>query len=853
MRKLRFNVTGMSCAACSARVEKAVKALDGVENVAVNLLKNDLVLDLDERRLTPKDIQNAVIAAGYGAFICEHEKTAKNGSESKRQSQNEGGEIIGVRRRLYASLFFSALLMVLSMAPMAGLKLPWFDGVAKAPALVLTQLLITLIVVSLNLRFFTRGIKALVSLSPNMDTLVAIGSGASLVSGIVSLYAMLLAAGAADWNAVQRLSENLYFDSAAMILTLVGLGKYFEARAKARTTDAIEQLVSLVPETARVIRDGREIDLAVDEVLCGDLLAVRTGERIAVDGVVVEGQATVDESVLTGESLPVVKEEGSTVCAATTMQSGYIKIRATRVAGETMLAQIIALVDEATSSKAPVARLADRISGVFVPLVLAAALATALIWLALGADVSFALTLAVSVLVISCPCALGLATPTAVMVGMGRAARLGILFKSAEALEKCSGVTVVVLDKTGTVTEGNPVVTDIRTFAADVSERDILRFTAAVEEKSEHPLARAIVRCARDHEVGICDVESFEQREASVSAWVGDVHWEVGNHRLAGDHHEVLLALHELSEQGKTALIVRRNEQVVGLVGCADVVRRDSADAVRAFKSMGMRVLMVTGDNARTAEAVASRVGIDEVLSEVLPAGKANAIKQLQSRGERILMVGDGINDAPALAVADVGMAIGAGTDVAVECADIVLVNSNLADAVTACELSKSVLRNIKQNLFWAFFYNAVGIPVAAGVFYTSCGWALNPMIAAAAMSLSSVCVVSNALRLRRFCPSKTVKSSTMRPEPDCCSAYRLPPQQRSQTMEKVIGIEGMHCSHCSGAVTKALSKLPGVTTVSVSLEKKCAVIVCDASVTDELIRTTISDLDFEVVGIETR
>lgn len=855
MSKRHFSVTGMSCAACSARVERAVKALDGAKNVTVNLLKNDLVLELDDSKLTTEDVQNAVRQAGYGAVVRDtqgQEKTSKEQRIPNARGSADGNELRQVRWRLYASLFFCAVLMVLTMAPMAGIEWSVFHSVTNAAAFALTQLLLTLVVIALNHQFFTRGIKALISLSPNMDTLVALGSGASFISGIVSLYGMLFATAAQNWSVVGGLSQNLYFDSAAMILTLVGLGKYLEARAKAKTTDAVEQLVQLVPDTARVKRNGQEEFVTVSEVVCGDILVVKTGERIPVDGVVIEGQGAIDESALTGESLPVTKKVGATVCAATMMRSGFIELRATRVGEDTLLAQIVELVDEATSSKAPVARLADKISGVFVPIVLAIALATALIWLMIGAEVSFALTLAVSVLVISCPCALGLATPTAVMVGMGRAARLGILFKSAEALEKCSTISTIVLDKTGTITKGNPVVTDIRSFSSDLTERDLLKFIAGVEEKSEHPLARAIVQCARENKVTIGAVDNFMQHDGSVSGMANGVLWEVGNQRLAGTQVEVLMALKLLADQGKTALVVRRAGQVVGLLACADVVRSDSADAVRRLKAMGVRVMMVTGDNARTAKAVASAVGIDEVLSEVLPAGKADAIKQLRRQGERVLMIGDGINDAPALASADVGMAIGAGTDVAVECADVVLVNSRLTDAVSACELSKAVLRNIKQNLFWAFFYNSVGIPVAAGVFYSVWGWVLNPMIAAAAMSMSSVCVVSNALRLRRFTPSETIISTPVHAESAAYDAYRLPHQLRSKTMEKVISIEGMHCGHCSNAVTKALNKLPGVTSVSVSLENKSAVIVCDDSVTDDLITATITDLDFEVVGIET-
>lgn len=856
MQKLHFDVTGMSCAACSARVEKAVKALDGCCNVTVNLLKNDMTLELDDAKLSQDDVVKAVTAAGYGASLRDNDSNPSGKAKTQKKNSQAAvlqQELTATRKRLYWSLFFCALLMVITMLPMAGITFPFFEGAQKAPAFAFTQLLLTLPVLVLNKNFFTRGFKALAGLAPNMDSLVALGATASMFSGIVSLYVMLYAAGTGDWSTVSHHAHNLYFDSAAMILTLIGLGKYFEARAKARTTDAVSQLVSLVPDTARVIRNGEETEIAADDVVVGDVLVIKTGERIAVDAVVVDGHAQVDESALTGESLPVEKEIGSKISAATLMHSGHIRAKATRVGSDTTLAQVIALVDEATSSKAPVARLADKISGIFVPVVLAIALVTAFVWIALGASVEFALTLAVSVLVISCPCALGLATPTAVMVGTGRAARLGILFKSAEALEKCSGINAVILDKTGTVTEGKPVVTDIRVFASHLRERDLLKLAASVEVKSEHPLAQAIVRCARENETGLYEAKDFGQQPGSVFAMINGKTYAIGNCTLVKDDASILSELETLSEAGKTALVVCEDNVPVGIVACADTIKSDSAEAIRAFKAAGLRVMMLTGDNERTAKAIARAVGIDEVVSEVLPADKAAVVKQTQQQGVRVLMIGDGINDAPALATADVGMAIGAGTDVAIECADVVLVNSKLTDAVSAYELSGAVLRNIKQNLFWAFFYNAIGIPVAAGVFFTTLGWSLNPMIGAAAMSMSSVCVVTNALRLRRFKPTNKNSLSSFSTVAAAYAAYQLPLEQRSKTMQKVILIEGMHCPHCSGAVTKALTKLAGVTSVDVSLEKKCAVIECEETVTDDVLKATITDLDFEVKDIETK
>ena len=856
MQKLHFDVTGMSCAACSSRVEKAVKALAGTQNVAVNLLKNDMSLEMDETVLSAGDIEEAVRQAGYGVSVRQPvgKKAARKAQSASKDSNGTlRRELAAARKRLYGSLFFCVLLMIVTMLPMAGVALPMFEGTHNALAFAFTQLLLTLPVIELNRKFFSNGFKALLSRSPNMDTLVALGSTASLASGVVSLYIMLYAAGAGNWELVSHYAHNLYFDSAAMILALVGLGKYFEARAKSRTTDAVSQLIGLVPDTASVIRNGISVQISVDEIVVGDLVEVKTGERIPVDGLVEQGSAQVDESALTGESLPVQKQESCTVSAATLLLSGYIRMKATRVGAETMLAQIVALVDEATSSKAPAARLADKISGIFVPAVLVIALATAFAWLACGADLEFALTLAVSVLVISCPCALGLATPTAVMVGTGRAARLGILFKSAEVLEKCRGVTAVILDKTGTVTQGKPVLTDVKSCGFEFRERDVLKLAASVELKSEHPLAKAVVESACRNETGFYEAVDFQQRPGSVAAHVAGHLIEIGNRVPAPDAARATAAMHALAEAGKTPLAVCCDGSLIGILACADAIKEDSARAVRGFRARGLRVMMVTGDNAHTAGAVAKAAGIDEVVSEVLPAGKADVVRRLQAQGARVMMIGDGINDAPALATSDVGVAIGAGTDVAIECADVVLVNSRLNDAVVACEISEAVVRNIKQSLFWAFFYNACGIPLAAGVFYGALGWTLNPMIAAAAMSMSSVCVVSNALRLRTFKPARKELLNGAATAPAAFAAYQLPPEQRSKTMEKVISIEGMHCSHCTGAVTKALKKMAGVTAVEVSLEKKNAVIVCDETVTDDLLKATITDLDFQVTGIETK
>lgn len=855
MNKTKFSVTGMSCAACSARVDKAVRHLECVEDVNVNLLKNEMTVTWKEGEVDA-DVIDAVQKAGYGASLMTAGPVGQQTSATSASPVKAADETRWMAKRLTISLVLCAVLMYLAMAPMVGLSLPAaFSGPEHVPALVLTQFLLTIVVAGVNFKFFRVGFTTLAHGSPNMDSLVAIGSSASIVFGIWSLYLSFPALAAGDNATLHHIAHNLYFDSAAMILALITLGKYFEAKAKKKTTDALGRLVSLMPETASVMRDGKEVRIPVKDIVVGDRVVVRTGERIGVDGVVVEGDAEVDESSLTGESIAVEKLLGANVSASTLLVSGHIVIEAKRVGADTTLSQIIALVDDATSSKAPVARLADKISAVFVPIVIGIALVAGAVWLMLGYSWEFAATIAVSVLVISCPCALGLATPTAIMVGTGKGAENGILIKSAESLETTHSVTAVILDKTGTITEGKPVVTDIVPLA-EPDQREILRLTAAVEAKSEHALAQAVVAAAQDNKVPAAAAADFTQSPGSVSGVVDGKHIQIGNRRLLTDSDvKAQELLKKLSEEGKTVLAVRIDGKLAGLIAAADTPKEDSASAVAAMKAMGIKVYMVTGDNAQTAAAVAQAVGIDNVVSEVLPQDKSAIVMKLQAEGHKVMMVGDGINDAPALVVADVGVAIGAGTDVALDCADIVLIQNRLTDAVAALDLSKAVMKNIRQNLFWAFFYNAVGIPVAAGVFYTALGWTLNPMIGAAAMSMSSVSVVTNALRLKGFKPRILEKRKLTNLT---FAAIKLPQDSidnsRSQTMQKLIHITGMMCKHCTGSVTKKLSALPGVTAVEVSLDNGgYALVTCEETVTDEVLKNTVEALDFKVTGIETK
>ncbi|MDL2269829.1 heavy metal translocating P-type ATPase [Desulfosarcina sp. OttesenSCG-928-A07] len=851
MQKEYFNVTGMSCSACSSRVTKAVSALTGIGDVNVNLLKNNMTVSFDAKALSASDIVDAVVKAGYGASL--HAAKTPDIAAAEKAPDPAVLELQEMKHRLTVSLIFTLPLFYVAMGPMIGLPLPGlFTGPENALVFAFTQLLLTLPVVAVNFKFYRIGFKTLFSGAPNMDSLIAIGSGAAAVFSIAAIYHMALVAGRGDMAGAHAISGNLYFDSAAMILTLITLGKFFEARAKGKTSEAIAKLMDLAPQTATVVRDGMETIIPREDVVSGDILVVKTGESVPVDGVITEGSGFLDESAITGESLPREKNEGDTVTGATLNTSGHFFMRATRVGDDTTLAQIVRLVDEATSSKAPISRLADKISGIFVPVVITLAVVATIVWLALGYGLAFALSIGIAVLVISCPCALGLATPTAIMVGTGRGATNGILLKSAEAIEITGVIDTVVLDKTGTVTEGKPVVTDIVPTAPG-AETPLLAIAASLEKLSEHPLGAAIVKEAEKQNQALFKVEGFTQTPGhGISGTIDKTRYIAGNAKLL-QAENIANTLSDkagaFAAEGKTALYFAREKELIGLVAVADVIKKTSPQAVAELEAMGIEVILLTGDNAQTAEAVRRQAGIGRVVAEVLPQDKEREIRLLQEKGKKVAMVGDGINDAPALARADVGIAIGAGTDVAIESADIVLMKSDLLDAVSAIQLSRAVMRTIRQNLFWAFFYNSVGIPVAAGVFYTAFGWTLSPMIAAAAMSFSSVSVVTNALRLRFFKPSHMAETAGTAPDADSNST--LLPQQRSSTMEKIITIEGMSCGHCTSSVEKALRGVDGVKSVAVDLASKIATVEVDAPISDDTLKKTVDDLGFKVVGIK--
>ena len=757
MKKEKFTVTGMTCSACSAAVERAVGQVQGVSSVNVNLLANSMVVEYDEGVLQPSSIIAAVSDAGYSASLAGQSPAQ---TQSGKVSQIIEGEIAHMKRRVVISLVFMVILMYVAMGPMLGLPVPAFLlGLENAGTMALVQLLLTLPVLYVNRQYFQMGLKTLWKRSPNMDSLIAIGSGAAVLYGVFALFRIVYGLGHGQLDLVARYSHDLYFESASMILTLITLGKFLEARSKGRTSDAIAKLMDLAPKTATVIRSGQEVEIPVAELVVGDIIVIRPGESIPVDGVIVEGSSAIDESAITGESIPVAKTVGDQVISATLNKAGSFKFEATRIGEDTTLAQIIRLVEEAGASKAPIAKLADKISAVFVPVVIAIALVSFGVWLLLGYSFEFALTTAVAVLVISCPCALGLATPVAIMVGTGQGALHGVLIKSAEALETAHSVDTVVLDKTGTITEGKPQVTDVIP-AAEVTAAELLRIGASLERPSEHPLAEAIVAKANQEGLELASVEEFLAVPGrGIQAKLGETTYLAGNLAFMQEHGIALGELEaqadKLAEQGKTPMYFADAHRVLGIIAAADVVKPSSRQAIAELRELGLEVAMLTGDNRRTAEAIRRELNLGAVLAEVLPEDKEREIRRLQEEGKTVAMVGDGINDAPALTRAHVGIAIGAGTDVALQTADIVLVKNALRVEVTAFNLSRATLRNIKQNLFWAFFYNSLGIPLAAGLFYTLLGWRLRPMYAAAAMSLSSIFVVTNALRLRRFAPNR--------------------------------------------------------------------------------------------------
>lgn len=843
--KQKFDVTGMTCSACSAHVEKSVSKLEGVQCVNVNLLQNSMVVEYDDNALGTTDIIHAVESGGYGASVQGETKM----QEAPKNVAAE--EMHHMKRRLIASFCFLIPLFYISMGHMMGAPLPAILlGDENVMIFALTQLFLTIPVLIINKKYYVVGFKALWNKAPNMDSLIALGSAASVVYSVFAIYSMAYAMGHGDLMTAHHYGMELYFESAAMILTLITVGKYMETRSKGKTSEAISKLMDLAPKTATVLRNGVEQEIPVEEVVTGDTIIVKPGQRIPVDGKIMEGFSAVDESAITGESIPVEKQVGDTVIGATVNKSGYFRMTATRVGKDTTLSQIIALVEEAGASKAPIAKLADKVSGVFVPVVITIAVLAAVIWFVAGNQpFSFALSIGIAVLVISCPCALGLATPTAIMVGTGKGAEYGILVKSAESLEIAHQVQTVVLDKTGTLTEGKPVVTDV-VLAKGILRNRLLKQAAAVEALSEHPLAEAIVAYAKKKEV------LFEKAENLTATAGQGVEADVaGNHILAGNlkmMQERGIQLGEweakavdLAEAGKTPLFFAENETFLGIVALADTLKPTSKAAVDAFHQMGIEVVMLTGDNKRTAQAIAKELDI-QVIAEVLPQDKEREVRRLQEQGKKVAMIGDGINDAPALMRADVGVAIGAGTDVAMESADIILMKSDLMDAVTAIELSHATIRNIKENLFWAFFYNACGIPLAAGVFYPLLEWKLNPMFAAAAMSFSSAFVVGNALRLRLFRP-KYAKTTTALPKEDI---QKEPTQKEEIGMKKVLKIEGMMCNHCTDRVEKALNDLDGVT-AEVSLEGKSATVTLSKDVSDETLVQTVTDAGYEVVDIQ--
>lgn len=857
----KYDVTGMTCSACSAHVEKAVRKVEGVQDVTVNLLTNSMQV---EGAADPASVIRAVEQAGYGASVqgTKQENPASQRDERRRRREET---LRAMKRRLIISFAFLIPLMYVSMGSMMGAPLPaWLTGHENAVTFGMVQLLLTLPVVYVNRSYYEKGFATLAHRSPNMDSLVAIGSAASLVYGVFAIIRMGQGLGAGDMALVERYHMDLYFESAAMILALVTLGKYLETRSKGKTGEAIEKLMDLAPKTAEVERGGTTVSVPIEQVQVGDIVCVRPGSSVPVDGVIVEGSSGLDESALTGESIPVEKTVGDTVIAASVNKAGFFKFRATKVGEDTTLAQIVRFVEDASATKAPIAKMADRIAGVFVPVVIAIAVAASVIWLIAGQTPEFALSVGIAVLVISCPCALGLATPVAIMVGTGKGAEYGVLIKSGDALERAHNITAVVMDKTGTITEGKPAVTDIMALPP-MQEKDLLRLAASIENGSEHPLASAIIAAAEERGTGIRPSTEFKAWFGlGVTAKVSGREYAAGNEKMMKQRGiEIPQPVREraaaLAGEGKTPLLFADSRKLLGIVAVADTIKPTSTVAVRTLEKMGVEVTMLTGDNARTAEAIRKQLGIRRVIAEVLPDQKEAEIARLQKEGKVVAMVGDGINDAPALARADVGIAIGAGTDVAIESADVVLMKSDLRDVATAIELSKAVISNIKLSLFWAFFYNSVGIPLAAGLLYPMWHLKLSPMFGAAAMSLSSVCVVTNALRLRRFRPrfaQETESEPTEQPAGVCETPAAAPETNTTNIKEEssvktiTLNIEGMMCAHCVAHVTKALEGVEGVKP-AVSLENRNAVCEVPEGVTAEMLSAAVTEAGYEVTGMK--
>ena len=883
--KERFDVTGMTCSACSSHVEKSVSKLTGVENVSVNLLTNSMQVEFDENKLDTAGIIKAVEDAGYGAAVKdEHAKSGAKTSGQSGSQENNGLSAVeqnvkNMKKRLIVSLIFWIPLMYVSMGhmiyqwiniPMPPFTMNFLHGNENAITYAFTQFLLLLPILIANQKYFKNGFKTLWHRSPNMDSLIAIGAGAAILYGIFAIYRIGYAMGHGDMAVVHQYAHDLYFESAGTILTLITIGKYLETKSKGKTSEAITKLLNLAPKAVTVVRDGVEQVVDAADVEKGEIFLVKPGESVAVDGIVLEGKSSFDESAITGESIPVPKQEGDTIVSASMNKSGLIRAKATKVGEDTTIAQIIRLVEEASSSKAPIAKMADKIAGVFVPAVITIALITGVIWLISGATFEFAMSTAIAVLVISCPCALGLATPVAIMVGTGKGAENGILIKSGDALETAHQIDTVVLDKTGTITQGKPVVTDIICAAGKNADKtQLLQIAGSLEKGSEHPLAEAIVNYCETNSIALEKVTDFNALFGKgIEGTVSGTHYFAGNEKMMEEKGISLSTeqknqIQALAKQGRTPLLFADEKQFLGIVAVADVVKPTSKEAVQKFRDYGIHVIMLTGDNEVTAQAIKEQVGIDEVIAGVLPTQKEEKISALKQAGHKVAMIGDGVNDAPALASADVGIAIGAGTDVAIESADIVLMKNDLLDAVGAVKLSKAVIRNIKENLFWAFFYNSIGIPLAAGVLYPLFQIKLNPMFGAAAMSLSSVCVVSNALRLR-WVKLHDVKKTQSEPHQDVAASTIADINQHNaldnnikstnndkgeSTMTTTISIEGMMCAHCQAHVEKALKEVAGVTEVTVSLENKNAVVTGDTSV--EALKQAVVDAGYEVTDVK--
>lgn len=830
--KKTFIVTGMTCSACSATVDKNVSKLNGVNSVNVNLLSNKMIVDYDQAILSDDEIIAKVISCGYNASLEDADVSKNNKSIDKTKD-----EMDNMKKRLIISFIFLIPLMYISMGHMMSLPLPMvFHDKKYSIVFAFTQFLLVLPIAYVNRKYYYVGFKTLIKRSPNMDSLIAIGSLSAIIYGIFAIYKIGIGLGFSDISTVNYYRMDLYFESAGTILTLITLGKYLEAKSKSKTSDSIDKLINLAPKTATILKDGKEIEVLASNVMVGDIVIIKPGNSIPVDGIIIEGSSSIDESAITGESVPVFKQVNDGVISATINKNGHFKFKATKVGKDTTISQIIELVENASSSKAPIARLADKISSIFVPTVISIAIITTIVWLLLGYSFEFSLSLGISVLVISCPCALGLATPVAIMVGTGKGAENGILFKNAESLETTHSISKIILDKTGTITEGKPKVTDIIT-TSNITEEELLKIAASIETLSEHPLADAIVTESKNRNINLLKSSNFISIEGQgINAQINDKTYYAGNIKLMKNQNIDINTskkyIDELSSKGKTTLFFADDKQLLGIIAVADQVKPTSIQAINKLKENNIDVYMLTGDNKLTAKAIAKQVNIDNVISEVLPQEKEAHVRKLQEQGYKVAMVGDGINDAPALVRADVGIAIGAGSDIAIDSADVILMKSDLQDAVTAIRLSKATIKNIKENLFWAFIYNIIGIPIACGILYTKFNIKLNPMIAAATMSFSSVTVVLNALRLKYFNNNKQEKLKGVK------------------TMKKVVKIDGMMCNHCTGRVSEILNNIDGVE-ANVSLEDKCAYLTLSSNVEDSVIKKAIEDAGYTVISIE--